>query len=241
MTDRSQTLPQTVSVSPPSEITFQQFSRGSHGIIENNPVIAASKTDFKLLSSGIIMYWEPSAAADGDPHTMNFWPARNLNLDSHRKSWAGSYKPLSDLLRTYSISFPDDVSRGMLSVEHQDECKRAIRQLLSTAGSQSRDGEHANPVEKYSVEAALEIVEELPDSVEPPEISADPEGNIEFDWHLDNGAMFTVSVRQSGDVAISGLFLGKSKLTCMVEDGEGKTFSLLQCGLEWLREMKERK
>ena len=241
MTDRPQTLPQRVSVSPPSEIKFQQFIRGSHGVTENNSVIAASKAGFEPLYPAAIVHWEPSATADGDPHIMLSWPARNPNLDSHRKSWAASYKSLSDVLRTFSISFPDDLPRETLSVEHQDECKQAIRQLLSTAGNQSRDGEHPNPVEEYSVEAAVEIVEELSVNIEPPEISADPEGNIEFDWHLDNGAMLTVSVRQSGDVAISGLLLGKSKLTGMVEDGEGKTFSLLQCGLEWLREMKERK
>ena len=111
---------------------------------------------------------------------------------------------------------------------------------MNCYGERNWDGENADPVTPESVSAALRVVEELPSDVETPELSVDPEGNIEFDWHLDNGTMFTISVGSTGDVAISGLYLGEAKLTGMEEDSNGNPLTLLRCGLEWLIEMQKR-
>ena len=124
--------------------------------------------------------------------------------------------------------------------EQQDAYKAAVNKLLVTAGKKNWDGEGADPVTEDAVAVALEVVEEFPDSLAPPEISADPEGNVEFDWHLDNGTMFAISVGQTGDVAISGLCNGKAKLTGMEWDSEGQAHSLLRCGLGWLVKMQGR-
>ena len=124
--------------------------------------------------------------------------------------------------------------------EQQETCKTAIRSLLETAGKHNWDGEGADPVTENTVAVAQGIVEELPDYVGVPEISADPEGCVEFDWHLDNGTMFTISIGQTGDIAVSGLYNGEAKLTGMQWDHTGNIQSLLHCGLGWLREMQER-
>ncbi len=127
-----------------------------------------------------------------------------------------------------------------LMPEQQDTCKTAIRALLDTAGKKNWDGEGADPVTENTVSVALEVVEELPIAGGIPEISADPEGSVEFNWHLDNGTMLTISIGQTGDIAISGLCDGEAKLTGMQWDSKGKIKSLLRCGLGWLSEMQER-
>ena len=135
---------------------------------------------------------------------------------------------------------PSEISPPRKPIPEQQEiCKTAIRALLETAGKHNWDGEGADPVTENTVAVAQGIVEELPDYVGVPEISADPEGCVEFDWHLDNGTMFTISIGQTGDIAVSGLYNGEAKLTGMQWDRRGKIDLLLQCGLEWLREMQE--
>ena len=128
-----------------------------------------------------------------------------------------------------------------INPEQQNQCIEAIQSLLITAGSQNWDDEGADPVTRGAVEAALKVVKELPGDIEPPEIFADPEGNIEFDWHLDNGTMFTISVGHRGDIAISGLHSEEVRLTGMEVDNEGDPRLLLQCGLNWLIEKTQKR
>ena len=128
------------------------------------------------------------------------------------------------------------VPQKKLNTEQQNQCKKDIRDLLNTAGKQNWDGEGADPVTPSSADAALKVVPMLPNNVKLPEISADPHGNVQFDWYLDNGTMFTISVGHKGDIAISGLTSEKVRLTGMEEDKEGGAHLLLQCGLDWLTE-----
>lgn len=126
-----------------------------------------------------------------------------------------------------------------LTSEQQETCHKDIYALLDTAGKQNWDGEGADPVTEDTVTVAARIVKELPSNVGIPEISADPEGSVEFDWYLDNGTMFTISIGKTGDIAISGLCNGEAKLTGMQWDRTGKIDLLLQCGLKWLGEMQK--
>ena len=119
------------------------------------------------------------------------------------------------------------------------QCKKELKNLLETAGKPDWDGEDADPVTEDVIKAAEKVIDELPGDSGVPEISADPEGNVEFDWHLDNGTMFTVCIGQTGIIVISGLHPTKAELTVTAKDKE-RVPSILRCGLEWLNEMKSR-
>lgn len=121
--------------------------------------------------------------------------------------------------------------------DNQKICESAIQKLLETAGKKNWDGEDADPVSQSAVDAALKVAAKLTDSVETPEIAADPHGNVEFDWNLENGTMFTISVGHSGKIAISGLNPEKARLRGLEENSEGDLGCLLSCGLNWLVEM----
>ena len=119
------------------------------------------------------------------------------------------------------------------------QCKQDLKYLRESASKPDWDGEGADPVTEDVIKAAEKVIDELPRESGVPEISADPEGNVEFDWHLDNGTMLTVCIGQKGDIAISGLYPNKAELTISANDSEGVP-SILRCGLEWLNEMKSR-
>ena len=141
----------------------------------------------------------------------------------------------------YAIALIDSdfSSSPTLTLAQLKQCKKELKNLLETAGKPDWDGEDADPVTEDVIKAAEKVIDELPRDSGVPEISADPEGNVEFDWHLDNGTMFTVCIGQTGTVVISGLHPTKAELTVTAKDNE-RVPSILRCGLEWLNEMKSR-
>lgn len=86
--------------------------------------------------------------------------------------------------------------------------KQSISSLLQTAGKEDWDGEGALPVVPETVRVAEELVDFFPAFVDPPEVSASPQGEIDFDWVESREVMLTVSVCPSGEIAFAGIFDG---------------------------------
>ena len=144
---------------------------------------------------------------------------------------------------TIFLLISSDVSeRRQVTLSHhdKDKCKTDIRNLLNISGENDWDGEGGDPVTQKTVDIALNVVENLPGDVGLPEVTADPHGRVDFDWCLNNGTMFTVSVGNDGEVAISGLYQGQSRLTGMAWNKEQEIPCLVHCGLNWLSSMKVR-
>lgn len=212
-----------------TEETLQTFFSGDvslpaveHGLIYDRPVVG---------------YSLPQHSHD-KPAVGYSWHQHSYDRPAVGYSWLcqTSDQPLIPVL----MMQPEISPPRKLIPEQQETCKTAIRALLETAGKHNWDGEGADPVIESTVAVAQGVVEELPGDLGAPEISADPEGSVEFFWYLDNGTMFTISIGQTGDIAISGLCNKEAKLTGMQWDRTGKIDSLLHCGLGWLREMQER-
>ena len=124
-----------------------------------------------------------------------------------------------------------------MSRMNTNSIESSIRNLLEVSGEKNWNGEDADPVTRGAVDAALKVAAMLPDGIESPEIYADPYGNVEFDWNLENGTMFTISVGDSGKITVSGLSPGKARLRGLEENSDDEAFRLLLCGLDWLVDM----
>ncbi len=160
------------------------------------------------------------------------WPVRR---DPHCRQNSGSRDTFVFLVTSEHVH-----RLSSLSHHAQSECESDIRNLCEVAGMIDWDGEGADSVSEDAVRIALDVVKDFPGDVGRPEVSADPHGRVDFDWHLDNGAMFTISIAKDGEAAISGLYEGQSRLTGMAWDKEKDIPSLVYCGLEWLAGMKSR-
>lgn len=228
------------ALSPRFVIESDNVPAGHHVVAENEPRVLTFKTERKLGSPNFL-FLDPHAAVIEDRRFVSAKRGSKTNVTISDIPWENVFQPHAGDDYAFALEIPENLSPRKLSPDLQGECRKAIRDLLSVAGKRNWDGEDADPVTEYTVEAALKIVAQFPGETGLPEVSADAEGNIEFDWHLENGSMFTISIRRTGDVAISGLCPGSSKLTAMVKDRDGKDFSLLQCGLKWLYEMRERR
>ena len=64
----------------------------------------------------------------------------------------------------------------------------------------------ATPVDHGTLEAAIAFASLLPRSVPLPEVSADPDGEIAFDWIGPSQKMCSVSVNKSGRLAYAAWF-----------------------------------
>ena len=90
--------------------------------------------------------------------------------------------------------------------ERLEEMKGQIHQLLEMAGYDDWDGEGAQAVTKETLKVAEDIANVLPHGVETPEISATPQGEVDFDWIVSSSVMMTVSACPSKEVAFAAIF-----------------------------------
>ena len=68
------------------------------------------------------------------------------------------------------------------------------------------------PVDESSVEVALAFAQLLPRALPAPEIGADPDGDVCFDWLGPTGKMFSVSVSRYGRITYAGRFGDANKI-----------------------------
>jgi hypothetical protein len=68
------------------------------------------------------------------------------------------------------------------------------------------DGYGAAPVTPQARAAAEEFLGALPTTWPPPEMAADPDGEISFEWARDPHWVFSVSVSPEGRLSYAGLF-----------------------------------
>ncbi len=111
---------------------------------------------------------------------------------------AGSIRRLFDQTRE---SLWRSVSFGGL----REECRNRLFDLWAEAASAGWDGYDAQPVPAAALSKALAFIDALPSDVPLPEISADPDGEISFDW-CGRKRHFSISIGENNVMSYAGLF-----------------------------------
>ncbi|MBI4503773.1 MAG: hypothetical protein HY700_21755 [Gemmatimonadetes bacterium] len=93
--------------------------------------------------------------------------------------------------------------RSVTSLFVADE---ALASVFKQASTRNWDGYGAAPVSLAACERAQRFLDALPGTVPVPEIGADPDGEIAFEWRLSPRQVFSVSVGAGYEVAYAGLF-----------------------------------
>jgi len=76
-------------------------------------------------------------------------------------------------------------------------------------------------VDSNTIGAATQFAYSLPRFGPMPEVSADPDGEVSFDWIGPTGKMFSVSVNKNNRLAYAGWFGGKSRVHGIEQLAEG--------------------
>ncbi len=74
------------------------------------------------------------------------------------------------------------------------------------------DGYGANPISEEAYNEAFKIIDSLPSSIEMPEISCEPTGEIAFEWNRGKGHIFAISVGGKNRITYAGIFAGNNKV-----------------------------
>jgi len=80
-----------------------------------------------------------------------------------------------------------------------------LMSLFAECSKPDWDGYGAKAVSRYTLSIAMKFVSVLPTSIQLPEISAEPDGAIAFDWIVSKNRMLSVSVGQNDRLAYAWL------------------------------------
>lgn len=95
-------------------------------------------------------------------------------------------------------------------VEKVDGWEKDIRALIDESNAALEPG--AVHVDESTTKAAIEFARMLPSYVPVPELTAEADGEISFDWLGPHGRIFSVSLNSLGRIAYAGKFGEKSKV-----------------------------
>ncbi len=87
---------------------------------------------------------------------------------------------------------------------------RALHEMLEESSMDNWDGYGARAVTERTFRKAVDFLRSLPSTVPSPEVSADPDGEIAFEWHPGPDRAFSVSVGE-GDSITFAAFSGRRK------------------------------
>jgi hypothetical protein len=97
------------------------------------------------------------------------------------------------------------------SLDHYLEPRLAL--LVPEIENLQVDSDEASiPVDPDTIRAAMQFAYSLPRIGPLPEVSADPDGEISFDWNGPSGEMFSVSVNKHNRLAYAGWFGERSRI-----------------------------
>ena len=90
--------------------------------------------------------------------------------------------------------------------EWREQADEDLSAVFDECSTPNWDGEGAFPVDEATRETARVFLGALPGGVPQPEISADKDGEINFEWYLQPRQAFSVSLGKSGVLSFAGLF-----------------------------------
>ena len=83
---------------------------------------------------------------------------------------------------------------------------RELRRVRQEASTANWDGYGARPLDQRAYDQALRFIQALPTTTPIPDVSADPDGEVDVMWHFDPKKTFSVSIGPNGRLTYSGLF-----------------------------------
>jgi hypothetical protein len=87
-----------------------------------------------------------------------------------------------------------------------EEAIRELRIVIGQASKPNWDGYGARAIDERAYEHAIRFLQALPTTTPVPDVSVDPDGEIDLLWHVDSRKTFSVSVGPNGRLTYSGLF-----------------------------------
>jgi hypothetical protein len=86
------------------------------------------------------------------------------------------------------------------------QVKSELWNLFEDCNTENWDGYGAKGITPESLNVGLEFLDQLPAFVANPEVTADPDGEISFEWFKSDDMILTLSVSSERKIAFAGIF-----------------------------------
>jgi hypothetical protein len=110
------------------------------------------------------------------------------------------------MLPTLNMVYPLPASDDVTVPTWRGDAIGAIGAAAREASLENWDGEGGSVVDAETIDRAIEFARLLPPWCPEPEISADRDGDISFDWDYEANMVLAVSVRRTGEIHYAALF-----------------------------------
>jgi hypothetical protein len=90
--------------------------------------------------------------------------------------------------------------------ENQGELRHALEELRETCGADNWDGYGACALHKESYQEALRLLQYLPTMFPQPDVAADPDGTVAFEWSNGPRQVLSLSIGNHGELVYAGIF-----------------------------------
>jgi hypothetical protein len=105
---------------------------------------------------------------------------------------------------------PPDISQSYIEGQRW-KTQEELWEIHDNCMQENWDGYEATAVDEATFKTAGEFLAVLPDSMMEPEVTADPDGEISFEWFMAHNMVFSISVNAFGRLAYAGI-LGARKV-----------------------------
>jgi hypothetical protein len=116
----------------------------------------------------------------------------------------------AESLSEWTVEMVQDFLASLSLGIHVREVAPALEQAYDRASVDNWDGYGAKPISPESYWRAHDFLQLLPSTVPPPDVSAEPDGEIAFEWHVDPSHTFSVSVGRDGRLSFAAI-LGRNE------------------------------
>lgn len=89
---------------------------------------------------------------------------------------------------------------------HKNDMLKTLNNLFLKCSIENWDGEKALPISFETYQEARKLIISLPSRVPIPDIFAEPNGDIAFEWYREIKHIFVISVEGQNKIAYSGIF-----------------------------------
>jgi hypothetical protein len=116
---------------------------------------------------------------------------------------------VGDVARLLMTSLKDIAERLDATVSlgyGRQETLREVYEVLEECGRSNWNGYGSLPVSFATYESAKQFLLALPRGIRKPEVSADPDGEISFEWYASPSRVFSVSISANNEINYAGLF-----------------------------------
>lgn len=86
------------------------------------------------------------------------------------------------------------------------DAMESLEDVFQECSSENWDGYGARVVDGLTYVHARKFLEALPTTLPAPEVAAEPDGEIAFEWHIGPRWVFSVSVGRENELTYAGLF-----------------------------------